>query len=63
MDLVECFLEMQEKWCQLKECLDKPDLFSEDYAVHEALTHFEELDYLSAVVRIWKRSCISKRES
>jgi len=45
MDLVECFLEIQEKWCQLKECLDKPDLFSEDYAVDEALTHFEELDY------------------
>jgi hypothetical protein len=52
MDLVECFLEMQEKWCQLKECLDKPDLFSEDYAVHEALTHFEELDYQGIAILI-----------
>ena len=52
MDLVECFLEMQEKWCQLKECLDKPDLFSEDYAVHEALTHFEELDYQGGAILI-----------
>jgi len=52
MDLVECFLEMQEKWCQLKECLDKPDLLSEDYAVHEALTHFEELDYQGGAILI-----------
>ena len=35
-----------------KECLDKPDLFSEDYAVHEALTHFEDLDYQGGAVLI-----------
>ena len=44
-DLVECVLEMQAAWCTLRECRDKPDLLSEDHAVYEALTRFEELDY------------------
>ncbi len=45
LELVECFLEMQEGWCQLRECTEKPDLLAEDYAIREALTHFEVLDY------------------
>ena len=44
-DLVECVLEMQAAWCALRECREKPDLLSEDHAVFEALTRFEELDY------------------
>ena len=52
MELVECFLDMQEKWCQMKECVDKQDLLSEDYAIHKALTHFEELDYRGGAVQI-----------
>lgn len=52
IELVECFLEMQEKWCQIKECFEKPHLLSEDYAVREALTHFGELDYRGGAILI-----------
>jgi hypothetical protein len=52
MELVECFLDMQEKWCQIKECVERPDLLLEDYAIHQALTHFEELDYQGGAIQI-----------
>lgn len=52
IDIVECLLDMQEKWCRIKECTDKPDLLAEDYAVYEALTRFEELDYQGGAIRI-----------
>ena len=52
IELVECLLDMQEKWCRIKECTDKPDLLAEDYAVYEALTHFEELDYQGCAIQI-----------
>ncbi len=55
MELVECLLDMQEKWCQIKECADKPDLLAEDYAIYEALTHFEELDYRGGAIQINSR--------
>lgn len=48
--LVERFLEMQEGWCQLRECAEKPDLFAEDYAIREALTQFEELQYRGGAI-------------
>lgn len=48
--LVSSFLEMQESWCQMKECVEQPDLLSEDFAVHEALTHFEDLDYRGGAI-------------
>jgi hypothetical protein len=49
-DLVASFLEMQESWCQMRECVEHPDLLSEDYAVHEALTRFEDLDYQGGAI-------------
>jgi hypothetical protein len=52
IELVECLLDMQEKWCQIKECTDKPDLLAEDYAIYEGLTHFEELDYQGGAIKI-----------
>ncbi|MGD2126513.1 MAG: phosphatidylglycerol lysyltransferase domain-containing protein, partial [Desulfobacteraceae bacterium] len=51
-ELVECFLDMQEAWCKIKECVEKPDLLAEDYAVHEALTWFEDLDYQGGAIFI-----------
>jgi hypothetical protein len=55
IELVECLLDMQEKWCQIKECADKSDLLAEDYAIYEALTHFEELDYQGCAIEINSR--------
>jgi hypothetical protein len=52
MELIECFIDMQEEWCRMKECVEMPDLLSEDYAVHRALTYFEELDYRGGAIMI-----------
>ena len=51
-ELVSQVLGMQEAWCQIRECVEKPDLLAEDYAVREALTHFEELSYRGGAVLI-----------
>lgn len=52
MEVVECLLDMQEQWCRLKDCADKPDLLAEDSAIYQALTHFEELDYQGGAIEI-----------
>ena len=50
--IVRGFLEMQESWCQMRECVESPDLLSEDYAVREALTHYEVLDFQGGAILI-----------
>lgn len=52
INLVECVLDMQEAWCQMRECMADPDLLAEDYAIHEALTHFGELSYRGGAILI-----------
>ena len=52
LELVECFLDMQEEWCKMRECVEIPDLLSEDYAVHRALTFFEDLDYRGGAIMV-----------
>ena len=52
MELVECFLDMQEHWCQLRECVENPELLTEDYAIHKALTNFDELGYKGGAIQI-----------
>jgi uncharacterized protein len=54
-ELVGHFLDMQEEWCRIRECLQTPDLLMEDYAVKTALTYFDELDYEGAAIRIGSR--------
>lgn len=51
-DLVKRVLGMQEAWCQIRECVEKPDLLAEDFAVHEALTGYEELGYHGGAILI-----------
>jgi len=51
-ELVRRVLGMQEAWCQIRECVMKPDLLAEDFAVREALTYFEELGYQGGAVLI-----------
>jgi len=50
--LVGHFMDMQEEWCRIRDCLQTPDLLSEDYAVRTALTCFDELDYKGAAIWI-----------
>ncbi len=45
-------LELQESWCQMRQCRLDPSLSGEDRAVYEALTHFEELRYKGLAVII-----------
>jgi hypothetical protein len=51
-ELVKRVLGMQEAWCQIRECVEKPDLLAEDFAVHEALTGYEELGYHGGAILI-----------
>jgi len=51
-ELVKRVLGMQEAWCRLRECVEEPDLLAEDFAVHEALTYFDELGYQGGTIII-----------
>ncbi|MGE5842222.1 MAG: DUF2156 domain-containing protein [Deltaproteobacteria bacterium] len=50
--LVKLVLGMQTAWCRVRECVEKPELLAEDFAVHEALAHFGELEYQGGAVLI-----------
>ncbi len=52
LELVECFLDMQDSWCRIRDCDEDPGLLSEDYAVREALTHYEELGFQGGAIQI-----------
>jgi hypothetical protein len=43
---------MQETWCQLKNCQEDPSLLMEDYAIHQALTYFEDLNFRGGAILI-----------
>ena len=51
-EMVECVLDMQETWCQLKNCDRDPGLLSEDLAICEALKNFGDLDYRGLAIFI-----------
>jgi uncharacterized protein len=51
-DMVDCVLRMQEDWCEMRECAENADLYEEDRAVYEALTNFEELDFVGGAIVI-----------
>jgi hypothetical protein len=51
-ETVECVLEMQESWCQLRDCQTDEGLMNEDRAIFEALTHFDRLDYVGGAIVI-----------
>jgi hypothetical protein len=52
LELVECFLDMQDSWCRMRECAEDPDLQSEDHAVREALIQFEQLGLRGGAIQI-----------
>ena len=52
VELVECFLDMQETWCQIKKCEENPSLLMEDYAIRQTLPYFEELDLQGGAILI-----------
>ncbi|MEW6263241.1 MAG: phosphatidylglycerol lysyltransferase domain-containing protein [Thermodesulfobacteriota bacterium] len=52
VEAVECVLDMQAAWCQVRKCQDDPRLLGEDRAIYEALKHFEYLDYQGLVIAL-----------
>lgn len=54
-NLVDCFLRLQEDWCELRNCAEDRDLFAEDRAVYEALINMEELDFKGGAILIDSR--------
>jgi hypothetical protein len=46
------FLELQEDWCELRSCVENPDLFHEDRAIYEALTNSERLGFEGGAILI-----------
>lgn len=51
-ETIECVLEMQESWCQLRDCKQDENLMNEDRAIFEALTYFDRLDYVGGAIVI-----------
>ncbi|MBI4966035.1 MAG: DUF2156 domain-containing protein [Desulfomonile tiedjei] len=52
LDLVHCCLNLQESWCEIKDCGESPALMAEDMAIYEALKNYEELDYKGGVILV-----------
>ena len=50
--LIEKILDMQEKWCMLRECAEDPSLQEEDFAIHQALSNYESLDFKGGAIEI-----------
>ncbi len=50
--LVEEFLSLQQDWCDIKNCLERPGLYHEDEAISEALRNFEVLDFRGGAILI-----------
>jgi hypothetical protein len=51
-ELIQLFLSLQEAWCELRECDQNPGLFQENIAIHEALTHHQELGFKGGAIII-----------
>jgi uncharacterized protein len=51
-DLAKSFLELQETWCELRDCDENPALLHEDYAIYEALCHYQELGFKGGAISI-----------
>jgi uncharacterized protein len=51
-DLAESFLGLQEDWCELRDCVNDPDLLQEDRAIYEAISHYKELGFKGGAISI-----------
>lgn len=51
-ELARKCMDLQESWCELRDCADNQDLADEDRAVYEALSHFDRLGIEGGAVLI-----------
>ena len=50
--MAESFLGLQEDWCELRDCVENPDLLHEDRAIYEAISHYKELGFRGGAISI-----------
>jgi uncharacterized protein len=50
--LIDRVLQLQEDWCEIKDCGESPDLIYEDQAVYEALKNYEALGFKGGAILI-----------
>ena len=46
------FLDLQEDWCELRDCESSQDLLDEDRAIYEALTNYQVLGFRGGAILI-----------
>lgn len=51
-DTVGWFLDLQEAWCEIRNCEENPGLFYENVAIYQALSHFDELGFKGGAIII-----------
>ncbi len=51
-ELVKSFMELQEDWCEIRDCEDSDDLSNENVAVYEALKNYGRLDFRGGAILI-----------
>ena len=52
IDLIDNVLSLQETWCEFRDCYEDDNLFHEDRAVCEALSHFQALSFSGGAILI-----------
>lgn len=48
--LIHSVLSLQETWCEFKDCYEDDNLFHEDRAVCDALTHYQALGFIGGAI-------------
>lgn len=48
--LIDSVLSLQETWCEFKDCYEDDNLFHEDRAVCDALTHYQTLGFTGGAI-------------
>lgn len=51
-ELIDSVLSLQETWCEFKDCYEDDNLFHEDRAVCDALTHYQTLGFTGGAILI-----------
>jgi hypothetical protein len=54
-EIVALSLELQENWCEVRDCGENPSLLAEDMAVYEALKHYDALGFKGGAILIESR--------
>ena len=54
-EIAQSFLDLQETWCEIRNCDETPGLFQENIAIHEALWNFSALGFKGGAILVDSR--------